>query len=76
MGKTKKLLEQEWSNIKGHIADAEYMEWVQYSQQIYLNAIQQKQEQPAEQIDISEIANTMGLTQDEFGIYSCGEEDN
>ena len=68
MGKTKEMLYSE--PFTGHLMDAEYMEWVEYSQQIYIEAYESKQEQ------IQPINIPLAITTDEFGIYTCREEDN
>ena len=68
MGKTKTLLYKDYSH--DHLFDAEYMEWVEYSQQIYIEAYESKQEQ------IQPINIPLAITTDEFGIYTCREEDN
>ena len=67
MGRTKEML---YSTRQDHLFDAEYMEWVEYSQQIYVETHESKQEQ----IHTNEIP--VAITTDEFGIYTCREEDN
>ena len=65
MGRTKNLL----YSRPDYLFDAEYMEWVEYNEQpYYAKESTQDTIQPTE--------TPVQLTYDEFGIYSCREENN
>ena len=66
MGRTKEML---YNERPDYLFDAEYMEWVMFNEQpYYAKESTQDTIQPTE--------TPIRLTQDEFGVYSCREEDN